>query len=333
MKRISGDFMGPTDKRVARRAFTLVELLVVIAIIGTLVGLLLPAVQQARASARLMQCKNNLKQIALAIQNYHTAHKAQPKYHAVKGTYAVDRPGATWGILILPYLEQQALYDSFDFKVKLNRSPNAEAAEQVVATYVCPQAESAANPIFEGRDDLYHTHAKRELGLYYPVSMGPTDTDTCPFCPGRAADDNFCCQGSNYGTNLPLYTIPHPPAGTLSPSSVGMFGRYNDERRFSEVTDGLSNTFIVGETLPRQCAYGGAFAPNFSLAGTTIPLNTFEECPGPPDCHNLGCGFKSDHTAGANFAMADGSVHFIDETIEYTVFNYLGTRAGGEFRN
>jgi len=109
-----------------------------------------------------------------------------------------------------------------------------------------------------------------------------------------------------------------------------MFGRYNDARKFSAVEDGLSKTLMIGESLPAQCAYGGTWAPNFSLAGTSIPLNTFETCPKPPGCHNRGCGFKSEHGGGANFVMGDVSVRFITEDIDYRIYNHLGTRAGGE---
>ena len=83
-----------------------------------------------------------------------------------------------------------------------------------------------------------------------------------------------------------------------------------------DIIDGTTKTLMVGETLPSQCAYGGAFAPNFSLASTSIPLNTFQTCPRPPGCHKVGCGFKSEHPGGAQFAMGDGSVTWVEDTIE-----------------
>jgi hypothetical protein len=115
-----------------------------------------------------------------------------------------------------------------------------------------------------------------------------------------------------------------------------MFGRNPWKRKFTQVTDGLSHTFLIGEALPEQCNYQGAYAPNFSLAGTTIPLNHFDDvcsrcdsfpC---PDCHQIACGFKSAHPAGAHFAMVDTSIHFVAETIDYKLYNDLGTRAGAE---
>ncbi len=106
-----------------------------------------------------------------------------------------------------------------------------------------------------------------------------------------------------------------------------MFGRSNGLRKFKGVTDGLSHTFLAGETLPEQCWYQAAFAPNFSLAGTHIPLNTFKECKGT-GCHNIGCGFKSPHPGGAHVVMTDASCQFVQESIDYQVYNGWGTRAG-----
>ncbi|MCA9187866.1 MAG: DUF1559 domain-containing protein, partial [Planctomycetales bacterium] len=118
--------------------------------------------------------------------------------------------------------------------------------------------------------------------------------------------------------------------GRLDASSTGMFGRFNDVRKFKQVKDGLSQTLMIGETLPAQCAYGGAFAPNFSLASTSIPINTFETCPRPPGCHNRGCGFKSQHPGGSHFCMGDGSVRLVNESVDYRAINNMGTRDGGE---
>jgi prepilin-type N-terminal cleavage/methylation domain-containing protein/prepilin-type processing-associated H-X9-DG protein len=329
-------------QRIVRHAFTLVELLVVIAIIGVLVALLLPAVQAAREAARRSQCLNNLKQNATAIHLYHDAQNSLPQYHAAfppgaaggsssgRGgpataawNYSWSDPGPVWSVQILPFMEQQQLYKLFDTTVTMKHANNAKAVQSIVPSFVCPTAESAQSPIFDDRRDAAGSHPKPALGLYYPLSMGPTETDSCPFCPVArpSGGDSYCCQGYSYGTfNF---------AGQREDTSTGMFGRYYVKRRFKEVADGLSNTFMMGETLPEQCVYGGMFAANFSLAGTTIPLNTFADC-SIVGCHNTACGFKSSHPNGAHFAMADGSIHFVVESINYTIYNYLGTRAGGE---
>jgi hypothetical protein len=240
--------------------------------------------------------------------------------------YTWSLPGPVWTVLILPFMEEQALYDSFDKTQKMAHATNAKWTQQIVSAFVCPSAESAANPIFTDRSDASSptNDPNPALGLYYPVSMGPTHNDDCDFCivGTTGAPTNFCCQGNNYGTKN--YN------NTVGDSSTGMFGRNMVIRKFKQVTDGLSSTFLTGESLPEHCAYQGTWAPNFSLAGTTIPLNTFEKCLVPPGCHRRGCGFKSDHPGGAHFGMVDASVHFIAESIDYRLYNALGTREGAE---
>ncbi len=300
-----------------RSGFTLVELLVVITIIGILISLLLPAVQSAREAARRMQCSNHLKQLGLALHNYHAAHAELPFATPFDNSSGSSPwPGGTWVAMLLPYLEQTALYDQFDFNKPMNHADNAAAVQVVVPGMVCPTDPAGSQPILDDRGNLSNTNPAVSLGMWYSASMGPTHPDACPFCPEPRP--SYCCQGNNYGSRSP------------DNNSVGMFGRYPAGVRFADVRDGLSNTLMLGETLPAQCVYIGAYCVNFPVSSTSIPLNTFEVCDQAGGIHYRACGFKSLHPGGAMFALADGSVQFLSEAIDYRLFNELGTRAGGE---
>jgi prepilin-type N-terminal cleavage/methylation domain-containing protein len=310
------------------RAFTLVELLVVIAIIGILVALLLPAVQQARESGRRTQCVNNLKQIGVALHTYHDALRALPFGNA----YGPGHPDAafSWAAMILPFIEQLGHYELFDFNRDASHPNNQKGITTAVVTYLCPSDPASRSPILPARCTCCgFGSAYRSAGLWYTGSMGPVQCDTCPsFCPNKVSSPtNYCCQGTN--------------CGTLG-SGPGMFHRATFSVKFHEVLDGLSNTIMVGETLPDQNIHNAAFTRNMSLGYTNVPINTMakpSEMPkdGMTDAalhsanpHARVMGYKSKHVDGAQFAMADGSIHFLRENIDYRLYNELGTRSGGE---
>ncbi len=309
------------------RGFTLVELLVVIAIIGILIALLLPAVQAAREAARRAQCTNNLKQIGLALHNYHAGAGKLPFGCANWNGIVPDKNGnpsygGTWAAMILPYIEQEALYKLFDFRKHMKDQP-PEALTAIIQTYICPSDPRASRPIITSDCQAGTSNPRERLGLWYPVSIGPTFMDYAPFCPGAknpwtcTDPDTYCCQGCNFGSS-------GPPG-----NSVGMFGRYGISFRFEDVTDGLSNTIMAGETLPEHCEWNGAYASNFPVSGTSIPINVMEKGTGCGNWYRT-CGYKSKHPGGANFLLGDGSVRFFAESIDYRLYNEMGTRAGGE---
>jgi prepilin-type N-terminal cleavage/methylation domain-containing protein len=317
------------SSRSKTHGFTLVELLVVIAIIGILVGLLLPAVQAAREAARRMQCGNNLKQIGLALHNYESTHKTLP--HGTPNCCTLN--GFNWAVMIFPYMEMNTLYDSMNASGNLRNTPaNQNAARNFrLSSWICPSDPAGGTPHM----NRFAAHnVSPGHGLWYAASIGPTMMDSCPFCPlgSVPSANNYCCQGNNFGTN----------AGNGYPTgnSVGMFGRSIKAIKFAEVTDGLSNTFMVGEVMPGHCDFLGLFALNFPVSGTGIPINTMESnvagAAGAKIFRPAGsnwfrvCGFKSMHTGGAQFSMGDGSVHFVSTSIDYRIFNNVGTRSGGE---
>ena len=318
----------PSSRR-PLHGFTLVELLVVITIIGILISLLLPAVQAAREAARRLQCSNNLKQIALALHSYHEAHSSLP-YAAGSCCYGnPEASGGIWTTMILPQLEQSGLYGQIDFK-KYTKDLPPTVVTTVISAYVCP-SDAGDSPVLNDRFD--RDNPNPATGLWYTGSMGPTAVDgsdrasnQCPLCPAGTtpSPSNYCCQGHNFGTA--------PGNGYGYGSSVGMFGRYHNPITFDMVRDGLSNTIMLGETLPRTCIYYSAFAANFNVSTTNIPINTPNLANDPTGAANwwISSGFKSTHPGGANVALGDGSVTFLNETINFQVYNNLGTRAGGE---
>jgi prepilin-type N-terminal cleavage/methylation domain-containing protein/prepilin-type processing-associated H-X9-DG protein len=310
---------GGRDGR-APGGFTLVELLVVIAIIAILVGLLLPAVQKIREAAARAKCQNNLKQIALGVLNFESVYGRFPHGAGVCCTPT----GPNWAVEIFPFAEQQNLADALDLSAPqgLRNAANAAAVQRTVPLFICPSDPAAATPV---KARFAAHNASPAHALWYPACMGPTHMDQCPFCPdGTPSPTNFCCQGWNFGTNAGGGS----PAGTFA----GIFGRTSARSvRVRDVSDGLSGTFLVGETLPAHCTFMGLFSQNFPLSGTSIPLNLMESAVDANWFRT--CGFKSVHPGGANFALGDGSVRFVPTAIDFRVYNGLGTRAGGEAAN
>ena len=316
------------------RAFTLVELLVVIAIIALLIGLLLPAVQGARESARRVQCGNQLKQFALALQAYHSSfdvlpsgiinrNRSNPDANATNAWQLVSGPD-TWFAEILPRLEQQARYDRFDFGVRPGTPANVNLVAEPMAGVACPSDPRGGQSVCDNRCAIFvASSASRMLGLWYAGSLGINPImGRCGFCtPQTPQVGSNCCAGGDRATT-------EPPTGMFAVAATVV--------SFAQVRDGTSNTILLGETLPHENMHNGAFSTHYPVVATNIPLNTFvpnNELPiGGAHWvnHTIASGIKSRHPGGAHVALADGSAHFVAESIEPVVLRALGTRAGGD---
>ncbi|TWT62124.1 DUF1559 domain-containing protein [Rubinisphaera italica] len=278
-------------RKITRKAFTLIELLVVIAIIAILVALLLPAVQQAREAARRSSCKNNLKQLGLAMHNYHDVHQIFPYgYNTAPGSCSTDAASTLdmfngWGFHILPYIEQAALYDDLNSKgasdcTRWNSTPALVAAGQ------------GANTII--------------------------NTYNCPSDPGGGLNTKISSRGkSNY------------KAVTRDASNNAFaFGTSSIRTRIRDITDGTSNTFLIGEAGTTGTYRGGLWMGIVSdvhdnsanitdTAGWRINGTEPE-------------AFNSKHTGGCQFLLADGAVRFVSENIDGPLYVALGTKDGEE---
>jgi prepilin-type N-terminal cleavage/methylation domain-containing protein/prepilin-type processing-associated H-X9-DG protein len=341
-----------------RFGFTLVELLVVIAIIGILVALLLPAIQAAREAARRTQCTNQLKQIAFAVHNYEGTHGSAPGGSAHPNLFESQgfwKKGAevewNWMAAILPFMEDQPLIDSLNHTYGTTGAqapwPNsgsladattnaAKVANARVDGFLCPSDPFAGIAVKPSGEITPQGGYNPETcqGSSYLASMGPTAPDLCAF--DTAAD---VCMGSSWGTQ------PNKGFGSSdcfandtcvqSGQCVGMICRAPKGVEFRKVTDGLSKTYVVGETLADDSNRNCLFCINSPLASTQIPLNTpysWRQDPADPgqQKYYVFNSFKSAHPGGANMALADGSVQFVQDTIDYRLWNFYGTTAGGE---
>lgn len=315
-------------------AFTLVELLVVITIIGILIALLLPAVQAAREAARRMRCSSNVKQIVLAVLNYESSCKILP-------------PGAFWEIStqtnprkgsillhLLPYIEQQSIFDAFDFKLGVDGQCFKGTANPIgatpIAAYLCPSDQSPATFLDPLPADPSVTGVTTVALHCYAASRG-----------SNAMYDNSgggcaCAEVSQWNSYATAGAVPEPNVGTFS----GPFTRLGVSLRVAEIRDGLSNTIFFGEVLPMSSWHadnGWATTNNGNgYVSTVIPINydTSNRAPVPNNCSrycnwNTADGFKSSHPGGATFGYGDGSVHFLPETIDHWTYQYLGAKDDG----
>ena len=337
------------------RGFTLIELLVVIAIIAVLIALLLPAVQQAREAARRSQCRNNLKQIGLALHNYHDTFRTFPGG-------LNKQVGTTWSVyasqfaMMLPYLDQANMYNVYDSNLPWTSQSGVNVASKSVSVFLCPSA-THSNPIDA---TIAFTLSGGLLPVYNARAIGATD-----YILSKGPNDSWC-----------LYNSPTPIPG----SQLGMFDLAH-HIQLRDVTDGASNTMAVGEgagggrwtvctgigctsPAPSSISTQGWISANFNtkyianIFGPALPRSTsifgstIERINKNPitesiygdqssaddnncnDSLNGGVSttsnFRSEHIGGGHFLFADGAVRFISENIDQTQLKQLSTIRGGE---
>lgn len=361
-----------------RTAFTLVELLVVIAIIGILVALLLPAIQAAREAARRAQCTNNLKQFGIAIQNYELSHKQLPAgayWNDVRdsGTpkecdfncsitdpnpHCCVKDAGSIHMFLLPYMEEQPLYDLFNFDINAvdeQLAPDGTPlGSRSIASFVCP---SDTHPGEAGhkqktRNGLLSVDQLKTFKMTnYQASRGPTHqvnggAGMCEFTDAWNTSVGPAVEESPPGPISHLYPDSYvectgPDIGCFKKFG-GPFTRRNYHIKLRQISDGLSNTIFMGEVRPACDAHaseGWAFSHSGNgLISTLVPIN-WDSCSDriPPvrQCRHWDTwvgelAFKSAHPGGALFVLGDASVHFLPDSIDPYVYNKLGGKADGQ---
>ena len=368
-----------------RRAFTLIELLVVIAIIAVLIGLLLPAVQKVREAAARAKCTNNLKQIGLALHAYHDANQVFPSGYVDTintGPYPGNTPdndtgpGWGWAAYILPNMEQGSVYSQINFGLPLTDPSNTQIVQKPLTIFQCPSDPNQQTMtiwLWNGNGATATGPSNNTILLAHANYVGNNGWQECFNNSGGDAligvGDDVNVTGNGSGDDG-LASNPSFP-GLICPdgrSGAGLFYR-NSKNTVANVTDGLSNTSIVGERCSSHSPVTWAGAPKWGMCAAwmsttpwtppyTAPSSSFPAAPSD-NCYlnadwgeafvvahhnathlpNADSPFSdpdtmwSLHPGGINSLFGDGSVHFIASTVSPFVFQYLGTIAGGEISN
>ena len=284
----------------SKRGFTLIELLVVIAIIAILIALLLPAVQQAREAARRSTCKNNLKQIGLALHNYHDTHRIFPP-----GGF-VTAPDVNYLVMILPYIDQAPLYNNFSFNVTYITAPNLALQLQIPPVYHCP---SSSITEYSG----YKTH--HYYGNMGPVGTNPQTSTAYSEDPVPGPLDGFATQGVlGARTKVRMRDITDGTSNTI------MAGEISANRLSDDSVPSYFRQWARGCRSSSAC--GGSKNIKYGINIRNYTGGSFN-----------GVSFASQHVGGCHFLFSDGSVHFVSENVDMGVYLSAASRNGGETNN
>ncbi|MES2789444.1 MAG: DUF1559 domain-containing protein [Planctomycetota bacterium] len=304
-----------------RKGFTLIELLVVIAIIAVLIALLLPAVQQAREAARRTQCKNNLKQLGLALHNYHDVAQQFPPGGFFTGTWTFNR--GNFLVMLLPYFDQGTVYNQIDFKFATQldaQTTNGELlCQKVIAALLCP-SDDANGLMTNGQNTT-------------PSPRAVTNYASC------IGSQRFAVCTTGWNTLNSNGSVNHGDSYDSSQIS-GVFAHYSWAAKIRDITDGTTNTIAMGETRPKCSTHqqNGWMHQNSLWCGTTAGINIVT-CTGESGyggtCHTetewgAAQAFKSRHVGGCHVTLCDGSVRFLSQNIDYLTLQKLGDRRDGQ---
>ena len=286
----------------SRLGFTLVELLVVIAIIGVMVGLLLPAVQAAREAARRMTCSNNLKQIGIAVHNYHDTFRMFPP-----SSFNANR--LAWTVHTLPFIEQQSLFEQFNMNLFYNAGTNNVLGMTRVNTYICPSIKSPVSSIANGGEAIngVGTFTTSYYGVMGPQGINPATTTAYPF------------------------TV----VGIHGGFALDGFFKQNAQSRFADILDGTSNTFMIGEiswddrrgVRSRYRTWSRGHNQNDWTAGVK---NVAQQINSDFTALFNNMSFGSNHPGGCHFLLADASVNFLSNSTDFGLLLSASSASGGE---
>jgi type II secretory pathway pseudopilin PulG len=301
----------------------------VIAIIGVLVALLLPAVQAAREAARRSQCSNNVKQIGLALHNYHDVYLVFPiNYRPSGNTFTTAYATEGWMKVILPFIEQRPLADATTPAGRMGLAGNLAASDTIIKTYLCPSdgltSAGRMNDRSDGNEAAATFRTRLKAVTNYKACCGANwmwtfvNTNNARWANdgnGLIHCDGLICSNSH----------------GAGPSNLADVQR--NILRMASITDGTSNTFAIGEAIPAWSMWTWWYCQNASVATCAIPLNHRR---GIDKLENFRAnwdrnfGFYSLHPGGAMFGMCDASVRFVPNTIDVATYRGLATTMGGE---